>query len=98
MFLFAKLVDTVNVPKEVKTYCPKCKVHQIHTVTLYKAGKRRALARGERHHAREKEGYGGQKYPLQHEFAKTTKKANSAIKMQSLQLSCVTKTASDYEN
>jgi ribosomal protein L44E len=29
------------------------------------------MARGERHHEREKEGYGGQKYPLQKEFAKT---------------------------
>lgn len=64
----------MNVPKEVRTYCPHCKAHQVHTVTLYKAGKRRALAKGERAHAREKKGYGGQKYPLQREFAKTTKK------------------------
>jgi len=64
----------MNVPKEVRTYCPHCKQHQIHTVNLYKAGKRRAMAKGERAHAREKRGYGGQKYPLQHEFSKTTKK------------------------
>jgi large subunit ribosomal protein L44e len=80
-FFYGKLVVIyVNVPKEVKTYCPKCKVHQIHNVTLYKAGKRRALARGERHHAREKLGYGGQKYPLQREFAKTTKKQTLRLK------------------
>jgi large subunit ribosomal protein L44e len=80
-FLYAKLVVTcVNVPKEVKTYCPKCKQHQAHTVTLYKAGKRRALAKGERHHEREKRGYGGQKYPLQREFAKTTKKQTLKLK------------------
>jgi large subunit ribosomal protein L44e len=70
----------MDVPKEVRTYCPKCKVHQAHTVSLYKPGKRRALAKGERHHEREKRGYGGQKYPLQHEFAKTTKKQTLRVK------------------
>lgn len=80
-FLYAKLdVYRVDVPKEIKTYCPKCKQHQAHTVTLYKAGKRRALAKGERQHAREKRGYGGQKYPLQREFAKTTKKQTLKLK------------------
>jgi len=74
-------VVRMNVPKEITTYCPRCRKHQVHTVSLYKAGKRRALAKGERHHRREKKGYGGQKYPLQREFAKTTKK-------QTLKLTC----------
>ena len=79
--LYAKpVVSNVNVPKEIRTYCPKCKQHQVHTVTLYKAGKRRALAKGERHHEREKRGYGGQKYPLQREFSKTTKKQTLKLK------------------
>ena len=80
MFLLCELVVKVNVPKEINTYCPKCKAHQIHSVTLYKPGKRRALAHGERAHAREKEGYGGQKYALQREFAKTTKKQTLRLK------------------
>jgi large subunit ribosomal protein L44e len=80
-FLYAKLVVVeVNVPKEIRKYCPRCKKHEIHTVTLYKAGKRRALAKGERHHEREKKGYGGQKYSLQREFAKTTKKQTLKLK------------------
>jgi large subunit ribosomal protein L44e len=70
----------MNVPKEIRTYCPKCRAHQVHTVSLYKAGKRRALAKGERHHEREKKGYGGQKYPLQRRFAKTTKKQTLKLK------------------
>jgi large subunit ribosomal protein L44e len=78
--LWSLVVINVNVPKEVTTYCPKCKAHQAHAVSLYKAGKRRALAKGERHHKREKEGYGGQKYPLQKEFAKTTKKQTLRLK------------------
>jgi len=77
-------VIAVKAPKEITTYCPKCKSHQPHTVSLYKAGKRRALAKGERHHElREKKGYGGQKYPRQRKFAKTTKK-------QTLKLKCKT--------
>jgi large subunit ribosomal protein L44e len=81
VFCIGKLdVTCMNVPKEVRTYCPKCKVHQAHSVSLYKPGKRRASAKGERHHDREKKGYGGQKYPLQHEFAKTTKKQTLRVK------------------
>ncbi|MBS7647231.1 MAG: 50S ribosomal protein L44e [Candidatus Bathyarchaeia archaeon] len=70
----------MNVPKEIRTYCPRCRTHQVHAVSLYKAGKRRALAKGERHHEREKRGYGGQKYPLQRRFAKTTKKQTLKLK------------------
>ena len=70
----------VNAPKEIKTYCPRCKKHQSHAVTLYKAGKPRALAKGARHHEREKKGYGGQAYPLQREFSKTTKKQTLKLK------------------
>lgn len=71
----------MNVPKEVNTYCPKCQCHKVHTVSLYKAGKRRALAKGERAHAlREKKGYGGQKFPRQRKFAKVTKKQTLRLK------------------
>jgi len=56
-------------------------MHTEHTVSLYKEGKRRALAKGERHHKREKRGYGGQKYPMLRRKAKTTKK-------QALKLRC----------
>jgi large subunit ribosomal protein L44e len=71
----------MNVPKEISTYCPKCKTHTVHAVSLYKEGRRRTLARGERHHDRERKGYGGQKYPMLKRKAKTTKK-------QALKLRC----------
>jgi large subunit ribosomal protein L44e len=71
----------MNAPKEINTYCPKCQSHQAHAVSLYKAGKRRALAKGERaHELREKKGYGGQKFPRQRKFAKTTKKQTLRLK------------------
>jgi len=70
----------MNVPKSVNTYCPKCKAHTEHSVALYKAGKRRALAESARRHDREKKGYGGQGWPLQKKFAKTTKKQTLKLK------------------
>jgi len=73
-------VKKMKVPKEIAMYCPRCKSHKPHTVSLYKAGKRRTLAKGERHHQREKSGYGGQKYALQRKFAKTTKKQTFKLK------------------
>jgi len=72
----------MNVPKTINTYCSKCGVHTKHSVTLYKAGKRRVLTKGERHHKREKKGYGGQKYPLQQKFSKTTKKQTLKLKCE----------------
>jgi len=74
---------SMNVPKEIMTYCPRCNAHRPHSVSLYKEGKRRALAKGERHHKRERKGYGGQKYPILRRKAKTTKK-------QTLKLTCKT--------
>lgn len=70
----------MNVPKEIKTYCPRCNKHTVHTVSLYRDGRRRALAKGERAHERERKGYGGQKYPMLRRKAKTTKKQTLKLK------------------
>jgi len=43
-------------------------------VVIYKAGKRRSLAEGERRYRRKQEGYGSQRKPEQKRFAKVTKK------------------------
>ena len=64
----------MNVPKEMNRYCPKCKTHTAQKVSLYKAGKRRGSAIGERRHEEDKKGYGGQKFPKLAKPAKTTKK------------------------
>ena len=71
----------MNVPKEIVTYCPRCKTHKAHSVSLYKEGKRRAQARGERRHERERKGYGGRQARRLRRKAKTTKK-------QTLKLRC----------
>ncbi len=64
----------MNMPKEIRRYCPKCKKHTMQKVSIYKAGKRRGSAIGERRHAEDKKGYGGQKFPKLAKPAKTTKK------------------------
>jgi large subunit ribosomal protein L44e len=71
----------MKVPRTIRTYCPKCKTHTEHTVSIYKAGKRAGAKKGERRQATRKKGYGGQKFPEQHNQAKVTKK-------QSLMLRC----------
>ena len=53
----------MNIPKVIRKYCAKCKTHTEQKVSIYKAGKRRGSARGERRHAERKQGYGGQKIP-----------------------------------
>lgn len=43
----SKSVIQVNVPKTRRTYCKKCKRHQLHKVTQYKKGKDSLYAQGE---------------------------------------------------
>ncbi len=66
--------QNMKMAKEVNTFCPKCKHHTPHAVTVYKKGRERALAAGVRRHEREKHGYGGQKWPELKRTAKTTKR------------------------
>lgn len=69
----------MNIPKIITTYCPKCKKHAEHSVSLYKAGKQRALSWGGRRMGRRQHGYGGQKYPELKRTAKTTKKMTAKL-------------------
>eukprot|EP00814_Leptocylindrus_danicus_P003039 CAMPEP_0116029494 /NCGR_PEP_ID=MMETSP0321-20121206/16174_1 /TAXON_ID=163516 /ORGANISM="Leptocylindrus danicus var. danicus, Strain B650" /LENGTH=104 /DNA_ID=CAMNT_0003503883 /DNA_START=28 /DNA_END=342 /DNA_ORIENTATION=- len=66
----------VNVPKERRTYCAssKCKKHQVHKVTQYKAGKASNFAQGKRRYDSKQMGFGGQTKPVFHKKAKTTRK------------------------
>ncbi len=64
----------MKAPKTIRTFCPKCRKHTEQAVSLYKAGQRSILKRGERKHEDKKKGYGGQKYPMLKRKAKTTRK------------------------
>ncbi|MBT4535692.1 MAG: 50S ribosomal protein L44e, partial [Nitrosopumilus sp.] len=41
----------MNIPKVIRKFCAKCNAHTEQKVSIYKAGKRRGSARGERRHA-----------------------------------------------
>jgi large subunit ribosomal protein L44e len=69
----------MKIPRNQRTYCPRCKTHTEHTVSIYKAGKRKGAKRGERRQAERRKGYGGQKYPLQHNQAKVSKKQTQVL-------------------
>lgn len=64
----------MKVPRTINTYCPKCNKHTEHTLSLYRKGKDRALAKGNRRYKRKQKGYGGQRKPKLRKTAKTTKK------------------------
>ncbi|MEZ0394056.1 MAG: 50S ribosomal protein L44e [Desulfurococcaceae archaeon] len=64
----------MKVPKVIVTYCPRCRTHTEHSVSIYRHGKRRSLAEGERRYARKKQGYGSKRKAEQKRFAKVTKK------------------------
>ncbi len=70
----------VKIPRKLNTYCPRCKKHTEHSVTLYKGGKRRTLAEGQRRYERKNLGYGSKRKPEQKRFAKTTKKVVLKLK------------------
>lgn len=64
----------MRIPKMIVTYCPRCRTHTEHSVSIYKHGKRRALAQGERRYRAKKKGYGSKRKSEQKRFAKVTKK------------------------
>jgi len=70
----------VKVPKVIRSYCPRCRAHTEHSVSIYKHGRRRALAEGERRYRRKQEGYGSKRKPEQKRFAKVTKKVVLKLK------------------
>ncbi|MFH1588430.1 MAG: 50S ribosomal protein L44e [Candidatus Diapherotrites archaeon] len=62
----------MNVPKEKKLYCKKCKKHTSHKMKLFKSGSPRKMAKGTRSNIRKhKKGYGGRA-----KFIATVKKQN----------------------
>ncbi|KAL7724128.1 hypothetical protein ACLKA6_012280 [Drosophila palustris] len=54
----------VNVPKQRRTLCKKCKCHKLHKVTQYKKSKERKGAQGRRRYDRKQQGFGGQTKPI----------------------------------
>mmetsp|Transcript_16373 Transcript_16373/g.14295 ORF Transcript_16373/g.14295 Transcript_16373/m.14295 type:complete len:106 (+) Transcript_16373:29-346(+) len=64
----------VNIPKMMKTYCPKLKKHTMHKVSQYKKGKDSLTVQGKRRYDAKQKGFGGQTKPIFKKKSKTTKK------------------------
>jgi len=47
----------MEVPKEIKAYCKKCKKHTVHKVKIAKKGKRRTLSFGQSKFIEKTKGY-----------------------------------------
>ena len=70
----------MKFPKEINTYCPFCKKHEVHKVKLASKGRARTLAEGNRAHQRSLMGHGSKRAG-----EKTVKKQG---KKQKLVLQC----------
>jgi len=70
----------MKYPKEVRTYCPKCRKHTTHKAKLASKGRPRSMAFGNRKHKRKLKGYGGKR-----KGEKTVKKQG---KKQKIVLEC----------
>ncbi len=70
----------MKIPKRIRTYCPRCRTHTVHSVMIYKHGKRRTLSEGQRRYERKQKGYGSKRKPEQKRFAKVTKKVVLKLK------------------
>ncbi|RLG47918.1 MAG: 50S ribosomal protein L44e [Thermoproteota archaeon] len=64
----------MKVPSVIRTYCPRCRKHTEHKVSLYKAGRPRKLSWGIRQLERKRKGYGGEPRGKLRRKAKTKKK------------------------
>ena len=51
----------MKVPKEIRTYCPHCKKHALHTVKIASKGKASSLSFGTRKHEKKLKGHGGKR-------------------------------------
>ncbi|MBY9013362.1 MAG: 50S ribosomal protein L44e, partial [Candidatus Lokiarchaeota archaeon] len=48
----------MKYPRSINRYCPTCRSHKVHNVSMYKKGKERMLNHGRRRLERKKRGYG----------------------------------------
>lgn len=65
----------MKFPRSVNRYCPTCRKHTQHKVSVYKKGKERMLNHGRRRVERKKRGYGSFPKEIFHKNAKINKKS-----------------------
>nr|AIF21098.1 ribosomal protein L44E (RP-L44e, RPL44) [uncultured marine thaumarchaeote KM3_98_B07] len=72
----------MNIPKEINRFCPKCKKHVVQKISIYKAGKRRGTAAGERRHALRKKGMEDKNSPSLQSLQKQQRKLHRSLHAQ----------------
>jgi large subunit ribosomal protein L44e len=70
----------MKFPKVIKTYCPYCKKHTEHEVSVAKRRTRRTLASGQRRFLRKLKGYGS--------FPRSKPDYEKAVKKVDLRVEC----------
>lgn len=69
----------MKVPKKTMSLCPRCKKHTEFSISIYKKGKKRTLAEGQRRYERKKRGYGSQPKEVFRKNAKINKKTTPLL-------------------
>jgi len=65
----------MKYPRTINRYCPNCRSHTKHSVSLYKKGKERTLNHGRRRLEKKKRGYGSFPKEIFHKNAKVNKRS-----------------------
>ena len=69
----------MKYPRTINRYCPKCRSHTKHNVSLYKKGKERMMNQGRRRVERKKKGYGSFPKEIFHRNAKLNKRSTPLL-------------------
>ena len=69
----------MKYPRSINRYCPICRAHYEHTVSLHKKGKERMLNHGRRRVERKKSGYGSFPKEIFHKNAKINKRSQPML-------------------
>jgi len=69
----------LKYPRTLNRYCPKCRTHTKHNVSIYKKGKENTQAQGKRRFEKKKRGYGSFPKEIFHKNAKINKKTTPLL-------------------
>ena len=69
----------MKYPRTTRRYCPYCRSHHIHNVSLYKKGKDGMLKHGKRRLEKKKRGYGSFPKEIFHKNAKVNKRSTPVL-------------------
>jgi len=69
----------MKYPRTINRYCPSCRSHKKHSVSLYKKSQERAMNHGRRRLEKKKRGYGSFPKPIFHRNSKINKRSTPLL-------------------